>query len=324
MKKVKSIYVGIDVSKDTFNWHFSGRDGKNANSLSGFRKFVSEAPPGSVVGMEVTGVYHVRLASYLHSMGFRVLVFNALRVKRYMQSLGIKTKTDKSDARVICDYAKTDKAGLCGWEPLSPPLARARAIVTVLASLSKTENRSANVRHAVGVVSGSRDKTLTGIMSDVSRVCRNHRVVLERELLGIVRVLYPERLRLLRSIKGIGSYTACVMLVMTKGLDFETSGRLSSYCGLVPDLRESGVSVKGKGRIVKVGSSYLRSLLCMCAFTSVQYNPVCRSLYRRLLLRGKPKFVAMTAVMHRLVKICWGVVNSGEPYRGGRLLSCPA
>jgi transposase len=321
MKKVKSAYVGIDVSKDTFNSHCSGIDGKYSNSRLGWQKFVKSVPLGSIVGMEATGVYHVRLASYLYSKGFQVLVFNPLRVRRYMQYLGVKTKTDKSDARVICGYAKTEKACLCKWEPLSPSLSRARSIVTILSALSKTENRSANVGHSIGFVSGVKDKTLLGVMSDVSGVCRKHRKVLEAELLGIVRVLYPERLRLLESIKGIGSYTACVMLVMAKGLDFATSGRLSSYVGLVPDFRESGVSVKSNGHIVKVGSPYLRACLCMCAFSAIQCNPVCKDLYIRLVSRGKPKFLAMTAVMHRLVKIAFGVVKSGEPYRGNMSLS---
>jgi len=320
MKKVKILYVGVDVSKDTFNFHYSGTDGKYANSRQGWSKFANDVLPGSVVGMEATGVYHVRFASYLHSKGFRVLVFNPLRVKRYIQSLGIKAKTDKADARSICGYAQTEKAGLCVFEPMSPKLARARSIVTILSALSKTVNRVHNVNHAIGIISGVKDKNLLDPLNNVSSLCKEERKALEIELLSIVKELYPDKFRLLKSIKGIGALTASVMLVVTRGMEFGTSGRLSSFCGLAPDNKESGISVKGKGHIVKVGSRYLRSLLCMCAFSAIQCNHACKSLYGRLLSKGKAKFLAVTAVMHRLVKISWGVVNSNEPYRGNKIV----
>jgi len=315
MNEVQFTYVGIDVSKDTFNFYFSGTDGKVANSRQGWQKFMKAIPAGSVCGMEATGVYHYRLASFLHSKGFPVLVFNPLRVKRHMQSLGIKAKTDKADARIICDYAQTDKAKLCKWEPMSPKLARARSIVTVLSALSKTANRCSNVKHSVSLTLGM-DKTLLNPLAVLSNACREQKRALEKELIGIVNELWPEKLRLLKTIKGVGAFTASVLLVVTRGMEFATSARLSSYCGLAPDNRESGVSIKGKGHIVKVGSHYLRACLCMCAFSAVQCNATCKAFYGRLLAKGKAKFSAMTAVMHRLVKICWGVVNSGEPWRG--------
>jgi len=243
-------------------------------------------------------------------------VFNPLRVKHYIQSLGVKAKTDKSDARSICGFSKTEKAQLCNFEPMSPKLARARSIVTILSSLSKTVSRSFNVNHAIGIIAGVKDKNLLNVLNNVSDVCKEHKKALEKELFGIVKELYPDKFKLLKTINGIGALTASVMLVVTRGMEFETSSRLSSFCGLAPDNRESGTSVRGKGHIVKVGSRYLRALLCMCAFSSIQSNQACKSLYQRLLAKGKAKFSAMIAVMHRLVKISWGVVNSGVPYRG--------
>jgi transposase len=79
--------VGIDVSKDTFNAHYCNNDCKYRNSRKGWQMLAKEAPPNSVYAMEATGYYHYRLASYLHSKGFAVVVFNPYRVKHYFQSL---------------------------------------------------------------------------------------------------------------------------------------------------------------------------------------------------------------------------------------------
>lgn len=316
MNRTKIAYIGVDISKDTFNFHYSGKDGKCKNSRQGWQIFAKDIPRNSTIGMEATGVYHVNFARYLHCKGFNVLVFNPLRVKRHMQSLGIKAKTDKSDARIISGYAKTDKAKFCKFEPMCPKLARARAIVTILASLQKIQSRARNVNHAIGIIAGAKDKNLLNPMCNISDVCDDQEEILKKELSGIAKELYPEQYRLLNTITGIGVKTSSVLLVLTRGLSFDSSSRLSSFCGLAPDVRESGTSVRGNGHIVKVGCPYLRGLLFMCAGTSVMHNPLCKDLYNRLKAKNKHTYSALTAVMHRLVKICFGVVKSGEPFRG--------
>lgn len=54
--------------------------------------------------MEATGYYQYRLAQFLNANGFLVSVVNPLSVKRFIQMKLTKVKTDKSDARSICEY----------------------------------------------------------------------------------------------------------------------------------------------------------------------------------------------------------------------------
>ncbi len=55
--------------------------------------------------MENTVSYHQQLATFLLSKEIRVRVVNALVVKRFIQMKLSKIKTDKSDSKLICDYA---------------------------------------------------------------------------------------------------------------------------------------------------------------------------------------------------------------------------
>ncbi|MDR0516330.1 MAG: IS110 family transposase [Fibromonadaceae bacterium] len=320
----KKALVGIDVSKDTFSAHFSGKDCKYPNSRKGWQALAKEAPQNSTYAMEATGYYHYRLASYLHSKGFAVVVFNPCRVKHYFQSLGIKAKTDKIDARGIAGYALARGVKIRQWEPMSPRHARARVIVSLLSGLSRFERSSGNIRHSLSLVLSKKDSLLNS-MSDVKNVCREHQKALEKELYGLCGELFPNQFRLLKTIPGIGSKTAAVMLVCCKGLgEFPAYRQLVSFIGLAPTVKESGTSVRGKGRISKTGNPYLRSLLFMCAMSAVNLKGVSKSLYCRLLAKGKNKMLAMVAVMHRLVKISFGVVQSGEPYRGSKTILLPA
>jgi transposase len=314
----KARVVGIDISQKTFNAHFGSKDGKYENSLRGWKKFAGEIPENAVCAMESTGYYYYRLASYLHSKGFGVRVFNPLWVKRYMQSLGSKAKTDKKDARLIAQYADTKevKARAC-WEPLPPKLARAKMIVSLLARMAKMSVAAANMNHAVSLVFSKKDSLLAP-MSDVSRVCMEQQEALENELFKLVGEIYPDKFRLLKSVPGIGEKIAAVFLVASKGMEFDSCKRLASWVGLAPSVYESGTSVRGRGRIKKTGCSYLRALLYMGTMSAVRFCKPCGELYSRLVAKGKSKLASRVAVMHRIVKIAFGVVCSGEPYRGGR------
>jgi len=48
--------------------------------------------------------------------------------------------------------------------------------------------------------------------------------------------------------------------------------------------------------------------------TAKVYNKACRELYERMVTAGKAKKVALVAVMNKLLKQVFGIVNSGEDY----------
>jgi hypothetical protein len=56
--------------------------------------------------MEATGYYHYQLAYYLQENSVVLSVENPLSVKRFIQMKLSKIKTDKSDSKLICEYAK--------------------------------------------------------------------------------------------------------------------------------------------------------------------------------------------------------------------------
>ena len=317
MHMKKNALVGIDVSYKTFNAHFKGRSKEYGNDRRGWRKLAKEAPPNSVYAMEATGCYHYRLAAYLHSQGLRVIVLNAYFLKHWIMSQGSKAKTDKRDAEQIALYSMTREAKIKEWKPLSPLRARARVIVTLLAGLSKFKRSAGNMNHAIGLVVGKASDMLD-VMDGVSNACRDREEALQTELAEIARKIFPKRFELLRTIPAIGDKTASILLVCCNGFeDFQTHRQLVSYLGLAPKVIESGTSVRGKSRISKTGNNYLRALMFMCSLGALRRCKPCRDLFERLVAAGKPKKLAIVAVMHRLAKIAFGVVQSGEPYRGG-------
>ena len=76
------------------------------NSLIGFKKFIKLLGFNSHCVMEATGYYQYQLAYYLQENSVVLSVENPLSVKRFIQMKLFKIKTDKSDSKLICEYAK--------------------------------------------------------------------------------------------------------------------------------------------------------------------------------------------------------------------------
>ncbi len=112
MNKYKEIF-GVDISKDVFDVYRS-KSGHNQfkNDVSGFKFFLKSLPKNSLVIMEATGYYHYRLAQFLYKQRVIVSVVNPLSIKRFIQMKLAKVKTDKSDAKAICDYGKINEVPL--------------------------------------------------------------------------------------------------------------------------------------------------------------------------------------------------------------------
>lgn len=112
MNKSKQIY-GVDISKNVYDVADSqGNRSQFKNDGKGFKSFLKTLSSESLVVMEATGYYHYRLAQFLYEQGIQVSVVNPLSVKRFIQMKLSKIKTDKSDAKAICEYATINEVPL--------------------------------------------------------------------------------------------------------------------------------------------------------------------------------------------------------------------
>lgn len=108
-----SFFVGIDVAKhhhDAFilnndtgevlydQFHFDN----NFLRFSSLLEILSGIPKDAILfGVESTGRYHLLLARFLHSHGYKVGILNPLQTNRLHEVELRQTKTDKIDARII-------------------------------------------------------------------------------------------------------------------------------------------------------------------------------------------------------------------------------
>jgi transposase len=118
-------FLGIDISKETFDGCCINRQGEKLFSLStsmdrkGFEELIKQLSSLSfsqesvLLGMESTACYHVTLYSFLISSGYSVVIINPLLISNFVKLQLRKTKTDKKDACVIAQFLLLNRDSLC-------------------------------------------------------------------------------------------------------------------------------------------------------------------------------------------------------------------
>jgi transposase len=132
-------YVGIDISKLFFDAALPDGEGyryyKFDNDQVGFSALLKVLPRESLVVMEATGPYYLRLASFLSEKAIGVSVVNPLVIRRFCQMRMTRAKTDKKDASMIAAYGCAEKPAL--WQPPQEHSITLQQMEALLSNLQK-------------------------------------------------------------------------------------------------------------------------------------------------------------------------------------------
>lgn len=310
-----SKYIGIDVSKLTFDGSFSKKN-QNIfeNKPSGFRKLLKKTEANTDVIMEASGPYYLKLATFLYENGVDVYVVNPLKIKRFSQMNFNRAKTDKKDAEVIRNYGVKMEDDLEKWSPEPEAITNLKQLNTSLELLEKQISQTKNQLEAFED-SGDIHKDLKNSLVSIYKKLKKEQNKLEKEMINIVNKHYKETLSLLVSIPGLGVKTATMLIIITNNFDkFVHYKQLIAFIGLSPRIYQSGTSINGKGKICKMGNPKMRKLLYMCSLSASQYNKACVEMKERFEKKGKNHMVTKIAIANKVVKQAFAIVKSGVKY----------
>lgn len=312
MSKDKTIF-GIDISKNTFDvMDSTGKHAQFENNQKGFPKFLKLLNANSHCVMEATGYYHYQLAHFLVENKIFTSVENPLSIKRFIQMKLSRIKTDKSDAKMICQYGQERE--LQPWIGYSKNQMECFQMMRLLETYTKQCTAYKNKVQAEQTL-GNPSKLVVKSLTRSLKNLQKESELIEKELLALVKVDYQEMLTKIESIPSIGRKTAVMLVVLTDGFTrFESAAQLCSFCGLTPSIRQSGTSINGRSRISKIGNAKLRNLLFMCSFTAFKHNKACKAIFERITNQGKSRKLALIAVSNKLLKQAFAIAKSGVEY----------
>jgi transposase len=304
-----TVYVGIDVAKDHLDIHAlpsseAWRVENTPEAINGLAERLAALAP-ALVAMESTGGHEHAVAGALAAAGLAVAVINPRQMRDFARATGELAKTDRLDARVIALFAERVRP-----EARALPDAAQRSLEALLARR----------RQLIGMLVAERNRLLLADAA-VRKSLSKHVRWLEKELAAVEgdvaeavegSVIWRAREDLLRSVPGVGRVLATTLLAGLPELGRLDRREIAALVGVAPHARDSG---RHAGRRTAWGGrAEVRTALYMGALASITHNAALGGFYRALVARGKPKKVALVAVMRKLLVALNAMARDGKAW----------
>ena len=296
--KESLVFVGIDVSKERLDVAVrpTGEMWQVSHDSLGIGEMMErlETLMPQLVVLEATGGVEMTLAGELAASGLHVAVVNPRQVRNFARATGKLAKTDALDAQVLAHFAEA-------MRPVSRPLpdSDTRELAALVARR----------RQLVEMITAEKNRFRTAArrirpkVEEHIRWLEENLAELDRDLGDFIRSspIWRDKDELLRSTPGVGPVLSMTLLSGLPELGTLNRGEIAALVGVAPFNRDSG-TMRGK-RKVWGGRPQVRAALYMAALVATRFNPVLRDFYQRLCMAGKPKKVALTACMRKLLTI---------------------
>ncbi len=330
MKTYLKYSLGIDLSKAKFDVCLSIIDSTQHVSIKGSRKFSNTAEGFKsflswtkahykedipmVFIMEATGVYFERLAFRLYQEGYKVVVVLANKAKKYIQSIGYKSKTDKIDAQALAQMGAEQNLPL--WQPYSKEIYTLRSLTRQNEDLQKERTIILNRIEAISFAQVKSSLILKQLKASL-RLIEKQILELKDEIERCIDQddVLSSKVKKIQSIKGLGLITIATIIAETNGFYlFKNQRQLVSYAGYDIVENQSGNS-RGKTRISKKGNSHIRRALHMPSLCVVRYNPDSFArFYDRVYQSSKVKMKGYVAIQRKLLLLIYTLWKKDEVY----------
>jgi transposase len=292
------VYLGADIAKDLIELAGLGLPLPPSipNTPIGFRqllKLLAKSERKVHIICEATGPYHRAFVHALHQANITVSVLNPSRARHFARAKGLLAKTDSIDAQMLAE---------CGPALKAVPTPAPDPLMVQLADLVTRRAQLVEVRAS----ERTRLQQTAGKVAIAS--IKRHIVFLDHEIKAfltritqLIKALpaLQHKVELLTQVKGVGSLTAASLLACLPELGSLSKNQVTSLAGLAPFNRDSGAH-RGT-RSIRGGRRDVRQTLFMAAFSASRSNPILMAFYQRLMAKGKPHKVALTAVMRKLL-----------------------
>jgi transposase len=328
--KVLKLHVGIDISKSKFdaaigviNYNQEAKFIAShvfVNSKEGYldllnwvNKKTNLEDPISY-SMEATGVYYEKLAYFLNDKGFQIHVIVPSQAKKYIQSTGVKTKTDKIDAKSLMQLGL--ERNLKNWIAPEQYFYQLRTLTRERESILTERTQLLNQKHSLESGFEQNAKTLQRINKRIEIITEFAKEV-ELDIKNVIsqNKELNKKVNKIITIPGVGLITVATVLAETHGFNLMQNLRqLTSYAGYDVVVRDSG-QYKSRGKISKKGNRHIRKAMHLPALAARKSNPNYQAFYDKIYNKNPIKMVGCVALQRKLLCLIYTLWKRNEEFK---------
>jgi transposase len=254
----------------------------------------------SLIVLEATGGIHLPVVAALAAAKLPVVAINPRQVRDFAKATGKLAKTDRIDAQVLAHFAEAIRPEVrplpdAATQELAFLVARRRQLMEMrVAEQNRSRGAPARIRSQIREHIEWLNRQIDELDRDIGQRVRSS-------------TAWRERDDLLRSTLGVGPVLSATLLADLPELGTVSHKQIAALAGLAPLNQDSGKK-RGK-RVIWGGRASVRGALYMATLVATRRNPVIRTFYKRLMATHKPKKLALTACMHKLLSILNAMVR---------------
>jgi transposase len=324
--------VGIDLHKSRSHVAVVDEHGKKLlsrrihNDPATFLELLGEIDGESRIALEATYGWEW-LADLLEEAGYELHLAHPLRTKAIASA---RVKTDSVDALTLAQLLRTDLLPEAYIAPRAlrdlRDLLRHRVALTHMRSALKNRVHALLARQGIrpehadlfgkGGRSFLEELELRGpphrrLHSLLALICDFDREIAATTQEIDARAKHDERVDVLCQIRGVGPYTAMLVIAEVGDISrFRKARKLCAWSGLTPTVRSSDGKAR-LGHISRQGSRPLRWALVEAAQHGVRGGGPLREDFERI-KRRRGKRIAKVAVARKILTLCYYGLRDGE------------
>jgi len=301
--------AGVDVSKpwlDVALWptRETVRVSRDVTGLNELAAWLTLHDVGRI-GIEASGGYEREVIDTLQALGFRGLLLNPLRVRRFAQAKGRLAKNDRADALTIAQFVSvmidaSQPARRRELDPLVEHLTFRRQLIDWGTDCTNQLEhlKVAGLRAIIERQKAKFESLLATIEAKLAKLIAEHDD-------------WSALSRRLRTVPGVGPVLAQTLIALLPELGKLSGRAITSLVGLAPFDHDRG-KYAGE-RHIKGGRAEVRNVLYMAMLSARQHNPLIAAFAERL--AGKKFKVIMVACMHKLLLMLNAMVRDRVDWR---------
>jgi transposase len=298
--------IGVDVSKAWLDISDGETVTRIDNARDSVRRYLRSLAGPMAIAIEATGAYHLLMMEAALSSGHKVYLVNPYQLSKYREAVGVRAKTDESDARLLYRYLAAERDRLV---PFRLPPKSVQGLLRLLRARGRVTQAKTQLSLALGEI-----KELGPSRRALLKKMDHTLDVIDRKLMRhLTAAGYEHAYRHCLSIPGIGPLNAVGLVATYHRGQFATVDAFIAYLGLDVRVRESG-KFTGKRKLTKRGDRELRRLLFNAARTAARL-PQWKDHYERLRKRGLSTTAAYVALSRKLAKLAFALLRDQTTYR---------
>lgn len=307
-KSVEEVTLGFDVSK--LSLEVSGSHSSEIrvveNNLDSINQYLDGFSGPVVIAVEATNTFHELLVDCALDRGFTVYLIDGYKLSKYREAVGVRAKTDTSDAHLIHRYLLSERSHLRALQVQSQRERHLWRLIKRRAKLVQLRSQLTMSLRGLSIQVSEVSDALTSINRLIARLtCMARHLAKEAG--------WGDTLSRLRTIPGVGELNALALKVMYNRGEFSNVDRFIAFLGLDIRVRDSG-TYRGRRKLTKKGDPEVRRLLFNGARNAAYRHPEWLKEKHRIMARGFSEIQTSVILARKIARIGYALMKSGGVY----------